>query len=116
MLRRCRPRVTPSLARRLSTRAAAGRLDLEHFASIVGPANVITDRTSLEQYNTDWMRAHVGRAFTTDPARRVVCGISSGGICAFNVAWQRPGSFGDLYGPLGPHPNRDIYGPANNYP
>ena len=62
MLRRCRPRVTPSLARRLSTRAAAGRLDLEHFASIVGPANVITDRTSLEQYNTDWMRAHVGRA------------------------------------------------------
>ena len=34
----------------------------------------------------------------------------NGGDC------ERPGSFGDLYGPLGPHPNRDIYGPANNYP
>ena len=34
----------------------------------------------------------------------------NGGDC------ERPGSFGDLYGPLGPPPNRDIYGPANNYP
>lgn len=28
-----------------------------------------------------------------DPAGRLVAGISSGGICAFNLAWQRPDQF-----------------------
>ena len=28
-----------------------------------------------------------------DPAGRMVAGISSGGICAFNLAWQRPDQF-----------------------
>ncbi len=28
-----------------------------------------------------------------DPDRRAICGISSGGICAFTVAWQRPDVF-----------------------
>lgn len=31
-----------------------------------------------------------------DPAQRVAMGISSGGICAFNMAWQRPDSFGKV--------------------
>ena len=31
-----------------------------------------------------------------DPAQRVTMGISSGGICAFNMAWQRPESFGKV--------------------
>lgn len=35
-----------------------------------------------------------GVAFTDDPADRTVCGISSGGICAFTVAWMYPESFG----------------------
>lgn len=30
---------------------------------------------------------------TEDPAQRAICGISSGGICAFTVAWQRPDQF-----------------------
>ena len=36
----------------------------------------------------------VGRSFAADPARRAICGISSGGICAFNAAWHRPETFG----------------------
>ncbi|RMG40568.1 MAG: esterase family protein [Planctomycetota bacterium] len=28
-----------------------------------------------------------------DPDRRAICGISSGGICAFTVAWERPDQF-----------------------
>ncbi|MEM7221148.1 MAG: alpha/beta hydrolase-fold protein [Pseudomonadota bacterium] len=32
--------------------------------------------------------------FTEDPAWRAMIGISSGGICAFNVAWHRPDQFG----------------------
>ncbi|MCA9177145.1 MAG: esterase family protein [Planctomycetales bacterium] len=30
---------------------------------------------------------------TSDPDRRAICGISSGGICAWTVAWQRPDAF-----------------------
>jgi enterochelin esterase family protein len=36
----------------------------------------------------------VGRALTADPAMRLICGISSGGICSFNAAWHRPDRFG----------------------
>ena len=36
----------------------------------------------------------VGRSFAEDPAMRAICGISSGGICAFNAAWHRPDLFG----------------------
>ena len=28
-----------------------------------------------------------------DPERRAICGLSSGGICAFTVAWHRPDAF-----------------------
>lgn len=30
---------------------------------------------------------------TDDPQRRAICGISSGGICAWTVAWERPDVF-----------------------
>ncbi len=30
---------------------------------------------------------------TDDPAQRAICGMSSGGICAWTVAWQRPDAF-----------------------
>ncbi len=46
--------------------------------------------------------------FSADPERRAICGISSGGICAFAAAWERPdlfrkvmshvGSFTDIRG------------------
>ncbi len=49
-----------------------------------------------------------GKRLTTDPVRRGICGISSGGICAFTAAWERPdlfrkvvshvGSFTDIRG------------------
>ncbi|MCZ6710536.1 MAG: alpha/beta hydrolase-fold protein [Gammaproteobacteria bacterium] len=36
----------------------------------------------------------LGVSFSSDPAERAVCGISSGGICAFNTAWHHPHAFG----------------------
>jgi enterochelin esterase family protein len=33
---------------------------------------------------------------TDDPAGRAMVGISSGGLCAFNAAWQRPDAFGKV--------------------
>jgi len=41
----------------------------------------------------------------TDPAGRAVCGISSGGICAFTVAWERPDLFGKVLSHIGSFTN-----------
>ena len=37
----------------------------------------------------------VGKKYnlTKDPEGRAICGVSSGGICAFTVAWERPDQF-----------------------
>ncbi len=40
-----------------------------------------------------------------DPAQRAVCGISSGGICAFTVAWERPDQFGKVLSHIGSFTN-----------
>jgi enterochelin esterase family protein len=37
---------------------------------------------------------HIARPLNEDPAQRLIGGISSGGICAFNAAWHSPKSFG----------------------
>lgn len=42
---------------------------------------------------------------TTDPAARCTVGISSGGIAAFTVAWERPDSFGKVISHIGSFTN-----------
>lgn len=37
-----------------------------------------------------------GYRIAGDPARRAIAGISSGGHCAFNAAWERPDAFGKV--------------------
>ena len=48
-----------------------------------------------------------------DPAGRAICGISSGGICAFTVAWERPDAFRKVVSHCGSFTN--IRG-GNSYP
>ena len=48
-----------------------------------------------------------------DPAKRCVCGLSSGGIAAFSVAWFRPEQFGCVISWIGSFTN--IRG-GHNYP
>ena len=38
---------------------------------------------------------------TKDPEGRAVCGVSSGGICAFTVAWERPDQFRKVMSHIG---------------
>jgi enterochelin esterase family protein len=48
----------------------------------------------------------------TDAAGRAICGISSGGICAFTVAWERPDLFSKVLSHVGSFTNirgGDIY-------
>lgn len=40
-----------------------------------------------------------------DPAKRAICGISSGGICAWTAAWERPDLFGKVLSHIGSFTN-----------
>jgi enterochelin esterase family protein len=42
---------------------------------------------------------------TTDPEGRAICGNSSGGICAFTVAWERPDAFRKVVSHIGSFTN-----------
>jgi enterochelin esterase-like enzyme len=51
-------------------------------------------------------------AFTDDPDGRAIGGMSSGGICAFTVAWQRPDAFRKVLSHIGSFTNirgGDVY-------
>jgi enterochelin esterase family protein len=49
----------------------------------------------------------VGRKYnlTKDPEGRAICGISSGGICAWTVAWERPDQFRKVLSQVGSFTN-----------
>lgn len=49
------------------------------------------------------MLPEVGKTYnlTDDPEERAICGISSGGIAAFSVAWHRPDAFRKVYSGIG---------------
>ncbi|MCC6509518.1 MAG: SMP-30/gluconolactonase/LRE family protein [Pirellulaceae bacterium] len=46
-----------------------------------------------------------GLQVSSDPKQRAVCGISSGGICAFTVAWEKPEQFGKVLSHIGSFTN-----------
>ncbi len=46
-----------------------------------------------------------GLNISDDAKRRAVCGISSGGICAFTVAWEKPDQFGKVLSHIGSFTN-----------
>jgi enterochelin esterase-like enzyme len=46
-----------------------------------------------------------GVKFSKDPLRRGIAGASSGGICAFNAAWQRPEAFSKVFTTIGSFTN-----------
>ena len=52
-------------------------------------------------------------AITSDPEMRATCGSSSGGICSFTVAWERPDQFRKVLSTIGSFTN--IRG-GHNYP
>jgi len=55
----------------------------------------------------DELLPEVGKKYrlTTDPERRAIAGASSGGICAFTVAWERPDAFRKVYSTIGSFTN-----------
>ncbi len=55
----------------------------------------------------DEMLPEVGKTYrlTDDPNGRAICGISSGGICAWTVAWERPDAFRKVLSHVGSFTN-----------
>ena len=51
--------------------------------------------------------AEVGKQYrlTDDPEMRAICGMSSGGICAFTAAWERPDLFRKVLSHIGSFTN-----------
>ena len=45
-------------------------------------------------------------SISKDPKHRATCGISSGGIAAFTVAWERPDQFGKVLSHIGSFTNK----------
>jgi enterochelin esterase family protein len=57
---------------------------------------------------------------SNDPQQRAICGNSSGGICAFTVAWQRPDHFRKVLSHIGSFTNiaagKTLMEGGHNYP
>jgi enterochelin esterase family protein len=55
----------------------------------------------------DEVLPEVGKQYnlTTDPEKRAIAGISSGGICAWTVAWERPDAFRKVLSHVGSFTN-----------
>jgi enterochelin esterase-like enzyme/sugar lactone lactonase YvrE len=57
----------------------------------------------------DELMPHVEKQFSvklsTDPAKSAICGMSSGAICAWTVAWERPERFGKVLSHIGSFTN-----------
>jgi enterochelin esterase family protein len=90
------PTVAVFVAAGVPDGAEGGMGDLATFCQRSVEYDTCDDRyvTFLEEEVLPLAEATVGRACTTDPARRLIGGISSGGICSFNAAWHRPARFG----------------------
>jgi len=75
--------------------------------------NALTDQYA--QFLLEELLPEVGKKYrlADDPECRAVCGFSSGGICAFTVAWQRPDKFCKVLSHSGSF--TDISG-GHNYP
>jgi len=88
-----------------------------------GPGGKGRDNRSFEydglgdqyaRFLVDELVPEVGKKYnlTSDPKGRALCGISSGGICAFTAAWERPNEFGKVISFIGSFTNirgGDVY-------
>ena len=74
------------------------RLVPETLARLQERGEAATAATILESIGIDL-------SFADEPAARTVCGMSSGGICAFNAAWHFPDFFGRVISHCGSYTN-----------
>jgi enterochelin esterase family protein len=86
--------------------------DWEQRRAEYDPLTPTHGRFLIEELLPDIERRE-GLTFSRDPAARTICGISSGGICAFTAAWFHPEAFGRVLSHCGSFVNIDG---GHNYP
>lgn len=90
-------------------------IDPGHFAPVAPDAKPISNRsfeydTLSDQYVRfllEEILPAVGAKYrlTTEAAGRAICGLSSGGICSFTAAWERPDAFRKVLSHVGSFAN-----------
>jgi len=87
-----------------------GNTGTEHYPDNLGTGNPNHRAQEYDEMSDDYsqfliteMLPEVAKTykFTSDPARRVIGGTSSGAICAFTVAWHHPDQFGNIISMIG---------------
>lgn len=82
----------------------------EHYPDNLGQRNPDHRAQEYDAINGDYasmlideLLPEVGRQYrlTSDPEQRAIGGTSSGAICAFTVAWQRPDQFRKVFSAIG---------------
>lgn len=111
-----------------------GNAGTEHYPDNLGTGNPNHRAAEYDQLNDAYTRFLIEEmlpevaktyTFTSDPKKRAIGGTSSGAICAWTVAWNRPDAFGNVisfigsYTSIGYHPptatSPAIYG-GDTYP
>ncbi len=101
--------VTPGRSSESDPRSGAAMAQRSHEYDALTPAY---GEFLLDELLPDVARG-LNLTFSADAAERTICGISSGGICAFNAAWYFPQHFGRVLSHCGSFTN--ILG-GHNYP
>lgn len=111
-----------------------GNTGTAHYPDNLGTGNPNHRAQEYDQLNDAYTRFLIEEmlpevakkyTFTSDPKKRAIGGTSSGAICAWTVAWNRPDAFGNVisfigsYTSIGYHPPTEtspaIYG-GDTYP
>jgi enterochelin esterase family protein len=85
--------------------AQPGSLEAQRQRSIEYDACNDSYSRFLQHDVLPFVEAEIGTRLTDDPSRRLLVGISSGGICAFNAAWHAPQAFGRVLSHCGSFTN-----------
>ncbi|MHB9037766.1 MAG: alpha/beta hydrolase [Armatimonadota bacterium] len=72
-----------------------------HESQRAAEYDVLGDRYA--RYLLEEILPEVGKKYnlTKDPNGRAICGISSGGLCAWTVAWEKPDAFRKVFSQVG---------------
>jgi hypothetical protein len=102
-----------------------GNTGTEHYPDNLGTGNpnhrapeydALSD--AYTRFLIEEMLPEVARSykFTDDPKRRAIGGTSSGAICAWTVAWNRPDAFGNVISMIGSYTSIGYHPAAADHP
>jgi hypothetical protein len=102
-----------------------GNTGTEHYPDNLGTGNPNHRAPEYDAVNdtyarflTEEMLPEVARkyAFTSDPMKRAIGGTSSGAICAWTVAWNKPEAFGNVISMIGSYTSIGYHPATTDHP